>query len=195
MQLDKGYKGFSFSEEGPLDMRMDPTSDLTAEEIVNRYSEKKLGEIIRDFGEEPKWKKAAKAIAEARHKNPIVTTKQLASLLISALGFKRGGRLHPATLVFQALRIAVNKELESIEQGLKKALKFLAKGGIIGAISFHSLEDRIVKNIFRDACHRAKGETSSFMELLTKKPLTPSFSEIRLNPRARSAKMRFAQKV
>jgi 16S rRNA (cytosine1402-N4)-methyltransferase len=196
MQLDKGHKGFSFSKEGPLDMRMDPGAELTAEEIVNRYSEKKLGEIIRDYGEEPQWKRVAKAIVSARIKDPIVTTQQLASLLVSTLGFKRGGRLHPATLVFQALRIAVNKELEAIENGLKKALKFLAKGGIVGAISFHSLEDRLVKNIFKEACHREKGEKlPSFMQLLTKKPLVPSFAEERLNPRSRSAKMRFAQRM
>ena len=196
MQFDQGYKGFSFSKEGPLDMRMDPHTQLTAEEIVNNYSEQKLGEIIRDFGEEPQWKKVAKAIVAGRYKNPIVTTQQLASLLVSCLGFKRRGKLHPATLVFQALRIVVNKELEAIENGLKKALKFLAPGGVMGAISFHSLEDRLVKNIFRDACHRAKGEKMpSFMQLLTKKPLCPSLAEMRLNPRSRSAKMRFAQRV
>src|SRR5208282_5657789 len=99
--------------------------------------ERKLGEIIRDYGEEPQWKKVAKAIVSARIKDPIVTTQQLASLLVSTLGFKRGGRLHPATLVFQALRIAVNKELEAIQNGLTKALGFLAHGGRAGAISFH----------------------------------------------------------
>ncbi len=196
MQLDKGYKGFSFSKEGPLDMRMDPDSDVTAKEIVNSFSEQKLGEIIREYGEEPQWKKAAKAIVETRYKNPIETTQQLAALMVSTLGFKRRGRLHPATLVFQALRIVVNKELDAIQIGLKKALGFLAKGGIVGAISFHSLEDRLVKNILRDACHRSKNEGSSlFMKLLTKKPLIPTLAEMRKNPRSRSAKMRFAERT
>lgn len=196
MQFDKGYKGFSFSKEGPLDMRMDPEDDLTASEIVNRYSEQKLGEIFREYGEEPHWKKAARAIVEARYKKPIETTQQLAALLMDAIGFKRGGRLHPATLVFQALRIVVNKELDAIQNGLTKALRFLAKGGKIGAISFHSLEDRLVKNIFRAACHRDKKDGGApFMKLLTKKPLVPSYAEMRANPRSRSAKMRFVEKT
>lgn len=196
MQFDKGYKGFSFSKEGPLDMRMDPEDDVTAKEIVNRYSEQKLGEIFREYGEEPNWKKAARAIVEARHKKPIETTQQLASLLMSAIGFKRGGRLHPATLVFQALRIVVNKELDAIQHGLTKALRFLAKGGKVGAISFHSLEDRLVKNIFRTACQRSKKDGAvPFMKLLTKKPLVPTYAEMRANPRSRSAKMRFAEKT
>lgn len=196
MQFDKGYKGFSFSKEGPLDMRMDPEDDVTASEIVNRYSEQKLGEIFREYGEEPHWKKAARAIVEARYKKPIETTQQLAALLMDAIGFKRGGRLHPATLVFQALRIVVNKELDAIQNGLTKALRFLAKGGKVGAISFHSLEDRLVKNIFRAACHRDKKEGgASFMKLLTKKPLVPSYAEMRANPRSRSAKMRFVEKT
>lgn len=196
MQFDKGYKGFSFSKEGPLDMRMDPEDDLTAKEIVNRFSEQKIGEIIREYGEEPHWKKAAKAIVEARHKKPIETTAQLSALLLSAIGMKRGGKLHPATLVFQALRIAVNKELDAIQNGLTKALEFLAKGGRMGAISFHSLEDRLVKNIFRTACHRSKKDgPATFMKLLTKKPLIPTHAEIRANPRSRSAKMRFLERA
>lgn len=196
MQFDQGHKGFSFSKEGPLDMRMDPESDVTAKEVVNHFSEQKLGEIFREYGEEPQWKKAAKAIVEARRKNPIETTQQLASILMSVLGFKRGGRLHPATLIFQALRIVVNKELEAIEQGLTKALRFLARGGRAGVISFHSLEDRLVKNIFRSACQRSKSEgEASFLKLLTKKPLAPAFAEMRMNPRSRSAKMRFVERT
>ena len=194
MQFDQGYKGFSFSKEGPLDMRMDPAGDLSAEEIVNAYSEQKLGEIFREYGEDPQWKKAAKAIVTARRKKPIETTTQLAEILTSALGMRRGGKLHPATLIFQALRIVVNKELDAIQKGLTKALGFLSQGGKMGAISFHSLEDRLVKNIFRSACHRAKGASSSF-KLLTKKPWIPIFSEIRANPRSRSAKMRFIERL
>jgi 16S rRNA (cytosine1402-N4)-methyltransferase len=196
MQFDKGYKGFSFSKDGPLDMRMDPEDDVTAKEIVNRFSEQKLGEIFREYGEEPNWKKAARAIVEARHKKPIETTQQLAALLMSAIGFKRGGKLHPATLVFQALRIVVNKELDAIQNGLTKALKFMAHGSRAGAISFHSLEDRLVKNIFRTACHRSKKDgPAEFMKLLTKKPLVPGYAEIRMNPRSRSAKMRFVERT
>jgi 16S rRNA (cytosine1402-N4)-methyltransferase len=196
MQFDKGYKGFSFSKEGPLDMRMDPESRLTAKEIVNRYSEKELGDIFRDLGEDRQWRRAAQAIVEARRKNPIETTKQLADLLISALGFRGKKRLHPATLIFQALRMAVNHELDAIQTGLSKALSFLSKGGRIGVISFHSLEDRIVKNLFKMASFRKKGDLSEpVLKTLTKKPLVPAFAEIRHNPRARSAKLRFAEKL
>ncbi len=196
MQFDKGYKGFSFSKDGPLDMRMDPEDNVTAKEIVNRFSEQKLGEIFREYGEEPHWKRAARAIVEARHKRPIETTHQLAALLMDAVGMKRGGRLHPATLIFQALRIVVNKEMDAIQNGLTKALKFLAQGGRAGAISFHSLEDRLVKNIFRSACQRSKKDGGAgFMKLLTKKPLVPTYAEMRSNPRSRSAKMRFVEKT
>jgi len=194
MQFDKGYKGFSFSKDGPLDMRMDPENDVTAKEIVNRFSEQKLGEVFREYGEEPHWKKAARAIVEARHKKPIETTQQLSALLMDAIGMKRGGRLHPATLVFQALRIVVNKEMDAIQNGLTKALQFLAKGGRAGAISFHSLEDRLVKNIFRSACQRSKKDGGAqFMKLLTKKALVPTYAEMRSNPGSRSAKMRFIE--
>lgn len=195
MQFDKGYKGFSFSKEGPLDMRMDPTSRLTAKEIVNKYSEKELGNLFRSYGEEKKWKRAAKAIIEARKNKRIETTTELASILVSALGFQGKSRFHPATLIFQALRIAVNRELEAIEKALTKALQFLSKGGRLGVISFHSLEDRIVKNIFRTAAHSNKREGESLLKILTKKPLTPSAAEVRDNPRARSAKMRFAERA
>lgn len=194
MQLDQGEKGFSFMKDGPLDMRMDPDSELTAADIVNSYSEEKLGEIFRDMGEEPQWRKAARAIAFARQNRPIQTTHELSSLLSKVLGFKKGGRLHPATLVFQALRIVVNRELEAIEKGLMKALNFLAPEGRLGAISFHSLEDRIVKNIFRSACFRPK-QGLGFLKILTKKPWIAALDEVRSNPRARSAKMRFAEKV
>lgn len=177
-------------------MRMDPAGDLTAADVVNSYSEEKLGKIFRDMGEEPQWRRAARAVAAARDNKPIETTSELASILKSALGFKKGGRLHPATLVFQALRIVVNRELEAIEKGLSRALKFLAPGGRLGAISFHSLEDRIVKNMFRDACYRPKDKHGcGFLKILTKKPWTASEEEIQKNPRSRSAKMRFAEKV
>jgi 16S rRNA (cytosine1402-N4)-methyltransferase len=196
MQLDQGEKGFSFMKEGPLDMRMDPDNALTAADVVNSYSEEKLGEIFRDMGEEPQWRRAARAIVYARENKPIETTQELSSILKKSLGLKKGGRLHPATLIFQALRIVVNRELEAIEKGLSKALKLLAPLGRVGAISFHSLEDRIVKNLLRDACYRPKDKHGhGFLKILTKKPWTASDQEVRQNPRARSAKMRFAEKI
>ena len=196
MQLNKGSKGFSFSKEGPLDTRMNPEGDLTAKEIVNKYSEKELTSLIEEYGEERQARKAAKAIIEARRKSPIQTTTQLASLLVGALGFRGKSKLHPATLVFQALRIAVNRELSSIQEGLSKAIGFLSKGGVLGAISFHSLEDRIVKNLLKAASFRSKREGGlPFLQLLTKKPVVPTFAEIRMNARSRSAKMRFAEKT
>lgn len=199
MQLDQSEKGFSFLKEGPLDMRMDPDSDITAKDIVNSWSEKDLGELFQKYGEEPRWRRAAKAIVEARRKKPIQMTTDLAKVLSDALKSPLKGKWHPATLVFQALRICVNRELDAIAEGVFKALKFLSKGGIIGAISFHSLEDRIVKNIFKEASARPnKRDTQALQpiaELLTKKPLTPTLKEMRLNPRSRSAKLRFAQKL
>ncbi|MGR3972981.1 MAG: 16S rRNA (cytosine(1402)-N(4))-methyltransferase RsmH [Candidatus Rhabdochlamydia sp.] len=194
MQLDQGEKGFSFMREGPLDMRMDPHAPVTAKEVVNNSSEKRLGEIFDTLGEEPHWKKAARAIVNARKNQPIETTQELAQLMTEALSFKRKGKLHPATLVFQALRIVVNQELEAIEIGLQKALDFLAPQGRVGTIAFHSLEDRIVKNMFRSACFKPKHQ-EGFLHLLTKKPWMPSFKEAKKNPRARSAKMRFAEKI
>jgi 16S rRNA (cytosine1402-N4)-methyltransferase len=198
MQLDKGYKGFSFSKAGPLDMRMDPTADLTAQEIVNTWPEQELGHLFRDLGEEPRWRKAAKAIADARRKKQIQTTTQLAEIISSALKTPLKGKWHPATLIFQALRMCVNKELEAIAEGISKAIHMLSKGGRIGVMSFHSLEDRIVKNIFKEASSQPKKKSngpSPILRLLTKKPRIPAFTEIKKNPRARSAKLRFAEKI
>lgn len=199
MQFDQSEKGFSFSKEGPLDMRMDPKMRTSAKDIVNRWSEEELGKIFREFGEEPRWRKAAKAVVDARKKHPIITTKQLADILLSAVG-KAKKHLHPATLIFQALRICVNQELESIKTALPKAIQWLASKGRIGVISFHSLEDGIVKNIFRDASKspskRDKGVlVHPLLHLLTKKPLVPTEEEKRINPRSRSAKLRFAEKI
>jgi len=199
MQLDKGYKGFSFSKEGPLDMRMDPTSDLTAKEVVNSWPEAELATIFRELGEEPRWRRAAKAIVDARRKKKIETTTQLSEVIASALKTPLKGKWHPATLVFQALRMCVNRELDTIAEGVSKAIHMLSQGGKIGVISFHSLEDRIVKNIFKDASARPKkGDKAAplpFLKLLTKKPIAPTLQEIRLNPRSRSAKLRFAEKI
>lgn len=199
MQLDQGEKGFSFLKEGPLDMRMDPTQDLTAQDIVNTWSEKDLGELFQKYGEEPRWRRAAKAIVDARRRKPFRTTKELAQVLLESLKSPLKGKWHPATLVFQALRICVNRELDAIAEGVFKALKYLAKGGIIGAISFHSLEDRIVKNIFKEASALPKKRDTEalqpIIQLLTKKPLTPTLKELRENVRSRSAKLRFAEKI
>lgn len=196
MQLDYGDRGFSFSKEGPLDMRMDRGEKLTAEEIVNRYSEQELGKIFREFGEEKKWRKIAKAIVEARRKEPLTQTTQLAEIIMKAVGFGGKGRLHPATLAFQALRIAVNRELEAVQIGISKAMEFLSIGGRMGVLSFHSLEDRIVKSLFKGAAFRKKGDKEpAILRLLTKKPLVPSWKEMRNNRRARSAKLRFAEKL
>lgn len=199
MQLDKGYKGFSFSKEGPLDMRMDPTSDLTAKEIVNNWPENELAKLFRDLGEEPRWKRAAKAIVDARRKKQLQTTTQLAEVIATALRTPLKGKWHPATLIFQALRMCVNRELDMIAEGISKAIQMLSKGGRIGAMSFHSLEDRIVKTIFKESSTMPKkGEKNKplpILRLLSKKPIAPLFEEIKKNPRARSAKLRFAEKT
>lgn len=197
MQLDQGEKGFSFLREGPLDMRMDPTQDVSAKEIVNRWPEEKLGDLFRDLGEEPRWKRAAKAIVEARRKKPIKTTLELAAVIVEALKTPLRGKWHPATLVFQALRMCVNEELESIKEGIHKAIGMLSDGGRIGVISFHSLEDRLVKTIFKEASFVSKRDPHAqppLLHLLTKKALSPEWTEVKGNPRARSAKMRFAER-
>ncbi len=181
-------------------MRMNPSSPLTAKEIVNEWSEHELAKIFRELGEEPRWRRAAQAICAERKKHPISTTKELADLLVSTLGYRGKKRLHPATLIFQALRISVNDELGSIERALNQVSGFLSPGGRVGVISFHSLEDRIVKNIFRSAAQkrrakRGQEEIVPVLQLLTKKPAVPSEIETRRNPRSRSAKLRFAEKV
>lgn len=197
MQLEESQRGFSFLKEGPLDMRMDPSQSLTAETIVNEWPEKELAMIFKEYGEEPRWKKAAKAIVTARKESRIKTTRQLAEMISHALGSKLRKKFHPATLIFQALRIAVNKELFSIEEGIKKALNLLAPHGRIAVISFHSLEDRIVKNIFKSCAKppQMEEERNYMLQLITKKPLVPSFPEIRQNRKARSAKLRIAKKI
>lgn len=201
MQLDKGEKGFSFQKEGPLDMRMDPKGSLTAGEIVNEWSEEKLGEIFRDLGEELRWRRAAKTIIEARQEKAIETTKELADLIAKKMGRGFKKKLHPATLIFQALRICVNRELESIQKALPKAIELLSMGGRIGVMSFHRLEDGIAKMIFKQgATVPAQNKYKEFVKkptlrLLTKKPQVADVEEVRKNPRSRSAKLRFAEKV
>jgi 16S rRNA (cytosine1402-N4)-methyltransferase len=196
MQFDNDYKGFSFSKEGPLDMRMNSNDQLTAKDIANTWSEAELARIFREFGEEPRWRQAAKVIVESRKKKVIETTKDLSDIICSM--YKGRGKIHPATLVFQGLRIAVNRELDVLASGLHLALDWLAPKGRVGVISFHSLEDRIVKNVFRDAAapvREGKLKIPSKLRLVTKKPLVPSLKEIKQNPRARSAKLRFIEKL
>ena len=194
MQFDEDFRGFSFQKEGPLDMRMDQTTGVTAKDVVNDLSEDELGLIFKDLGEERFWRRGARAIVDARRKKPITTTTELAQVIEKEIPIKEG--IHPATRIFQAIRIYINKELESIEGSLKKAIEVLAPGGKIGVLSFHSLEDRIVKNVFRDAAKSIKGvDKKQVLELLTKKPRIPTPGERRLNRRSRSAKLRFAQKI
>ncbi len=202
MQLDQRERGFSFKKDAALDMRMDTTSSLTAEEVVNTYSEQELGKLFRELGEEPKWKRAAKAIVRSRRKKPIRSTTDLAEVVSESVGYNPRKKIHPATLVFQALRMCVNKELESIQTGIQKAMEKLAPQGKIGVLSFHSLEDRLVKNLLRSASlpineivGNKEKHYEPMMRLLTKKPIVPSKEEISKNPRARSAKLRFAQKL
>lgn len=188
MQLDEGEQGFAFSREAPLDMRRDPRSEVQAKEVVNNFSEAKLGEIFRELGEERRWRQAARAICIARKKKKINTTTELAAVLKPVLSWS-GKKIHPLTLIFQALRIYVNNELESLEEGIVQSITALSPGGRLGIISFHSLEDRIVKKEFRKAYLEDK------VVILTKKPLTPTLEEIKANPRARSAKVRFVEKL
>ncbi|HIE47408.1 TPA: 16S rRNA (cytosine(1402)-N(4))-methyltransferase RsmH [Candidatus Bipolaricaulota bacterium] len=186
LQLDSPARGFSFREDAPLDMRMDPCQDLTAAELVNRLPEPELARILWEYGEERYARRIARAIVRARDKAPIRTTGELAHLV--ARCYPPGKhRIHPATRTFQALRIAVNDELTALREGLAQAVPLLAPGGVVCVISFHSLEDRIVKHLFR-----ARAATGR-LELLTKKPLRPSAEEVASNPRARSAKLRAAR--
>lgn len=203
MQLDRPEKGFSFSKAGPLDMRMDPSASLTAEEIVNTYSEKELGRIFREYGEEKQWRLAAYLIVQARGQNPFKTTLDLDKILTYRLKAKSKKGIHPLTLIFQALRIAVNDELGAVTEVLPKALKGLAPGGRLAVISFHSLEDRIVKNFFRyeaDDKEETSGLAGLFLdkepsvERVTHKPIVADETEMNLNPRSRSAKLRVVQK-
>ena len=188
-QLNDSERGFSFLKEGPLDMRMDRNSFLSAYDLVNNLSEIELVNIFRKFGEERYSSRIARSIVETRRYEPIHTTTQLAEVILQAVPFKsRKYKIHPATRVFQALRIAVNRELDSITKGINAAVSFLNPGGRVGVISFHSLEDRIVK-------HTMKGYASGgILKILTKKPLVPSDQEIGENKASRSAKFRVAEK-
>jgi 16S rRNA (cytosine1402-N4)-methyltransferase len=188
LQLNTAARGFSFQAEGPLDMRMNPQAELTAEQVVNQVDEVTLANLIYEFGEERRSRRIARAIVRSR---PISTTAQLAAVISAAARPMNQAerRIHPATRTFQALRIFVNRELDELRALLEAAPQVLKSGGRLVIISFHSLEDRIVKDAFRE------GVKQGYYRLLTKKPLTPGQEEIDRNPRARSAKMRIAEKV
>jgi 16S rRNA (cytosine1402-N4)-methyltransferase len=188
LQLGDPARGFSFQAEGPLDMRMDPLSGETAEQVVNHIGERELADVIYEFGEERRSRRIARAIVRSR---PIQTTKQLVEVVSAAARSmnRKHERIHPATRTFQALRIFVNRELDDLKALLEAAPGVLKPGGRLVMISFHSLEDRIVKDALRE------GAKQGWCRLLTKKPLTASEEEMDRNPRSRSAKMRAAEKV
>jgi 16S rRNA (cytosine1402-N4)-methyltransferase len=202
-QFDEPGRGFSFQREGPLDMRMSRQLGAAARDVLRTASLEELAKIFRVYGEERRARAIARQIVSEREETPLETTTQLARLCERVLGPKRGG-IHPATRVFQALRIAVNNELENLKRGLEVATRFLKSGGHIAVISFHSLEDRIVKQFFVDqssgcicptdlpACACGRKEV---LRIVTRKPVTPGEAEIRANPRARSAKLRVAEKL
>jgi 16S rRNA (cytosine1402-N4)-methyltransferase len=185
--LNEAARGFSISNPGPLDMRMDRSQTLTAATIVNHYDEDRLAALIRNYGEEPKAHKVAGLIVRGR---PFATTDELAAAVARA--WPRRSRIHPATRTFQALRIAVNGELEQLEQSLPIWLELLNPGGRIAVISFHSLEDRLVKQAFAVA---SAGRYDAELRLITKRPITATLPQIVHNPRARSAKLRAAVKI
>jgi 16S rRNA (cytosine1402-N4)-methyltransferase len=199
LQLDDPARGFSFQAEGPLDMRMGPEVERTAEEIVNSWPEQELARIFFEYGEERQSRRVARAICARR---PLRNTRELAELVAGVVGYS--GRIHPATRTFQALRIAVNDELASIEAVLPQAVELLAPGGRLAVIAFHSLEDRIVKQfILRESqdcvcpprMPRCVCEHVASLRRLTKKPVRPTEEETDSNPRSRSARLRVAERL
>ena len=188
LQFDSAARGFSFQADGPLDMRLNTMSGRTAEQVVNHLDERELADVIYEFGEERRSRRIARAIVRSR---PIRSTAHLAEVVSAAARPMNSGkhRIHPATLTFQALRIFVNRELDDLRELLEAAPQMVKQGGRIVIISFHSLEDRIVKDAFRE------GAKQGHYELLTKKPVTASEEELERNPRSRSAKLRAAQRV
>ncbi|MHC1696578.1 MAG: 16S rRNA (cytosine(1402)-N(4))-methyltransferase RsmH [Geobacteraceae bacterium] len=204
-QLDKAERGFSFQQDAPLDMRMDGSTGRSAADLVNSLSEKELEQVLWDFGEERWARRIASMIVAARNEAPITTTSRLVDLVKGAIPRARWeARLHPATRTFQALRIAVNDELSSLERGLVAGIESLKKGGRIVVISFHSLEDRIVKNVFNEFARgcicpksvpRCVCGKVPVLRKLTGKPVVAGPEEIAANPRSRSAKLRAAEKL
>ncbi|MDD2403548.1 MAG: 16S rRNA (cytosine(1402)-N(4))-methyltransferase RsmH [Victivallaceae bacterium] len=204
-QIDDAGRGFSLRFNGPLDMRMDQRNPVTAARILNLESEEELGQIFRDYGEVRQWRRLAREVVRRRQLKAFDTTSDFAEFCEKILGKARPGRLPTPTLVFQALRIAVNNELSELEDGLEAALEILAPGGRLAVISFHSLEDRIVKNFFRDlerdcicppkcpVCICGGGRAK--LKILTKKPVTASSDERAENSRSGCAKLRVAERI
>jgi len=201
-QLENAERGFSMMRNGPLDMRMNPSASLTAADIVNTYSEEQLMHLFRDLGEEPAARRIASLIVKARKDAPFRETLSLARAIEKVVG--RHGRRHPATQVFQALRMEVNDELGALQEGLRVLTARLEAGARIAVITFHSLEDRIVKNFFRDHSREwldrpewpePRRNPDYDLKLITSKPVEPGEDEQRLNPRSRSAKLRVAEKI
>lgn len=199
-QLDAAHRGFSFRGEGPLDMRMDKSGALTAADIVNEWPEGELLRILREYGEEPRARRIVAAITERRSKKPFETTTDLAECIESAIG--RTGKIHPATRSFQAIRIVVNDELGSLERTLERSIDLLKPGGRLLVITFHSLEDRMVKQFMQDRSKpwldkpewpEPRPNPRWSLKLPQRKAIAPSQEEIRINPRARSAKLRVAE--
>jgi len=183
MQLEAAGRGFSFRSDGPLDMRMDRSVGVTAADLLKRMSEADLERVIKEYGEERWARRIARAVVEARKRGPIRSTGELGEIVSRAVK-RRPRKIHPATRTFQALRIAVNEELGNLSRGLEEADGLVEPGGSLAAISFHSLEDRIVKRDFKGK------EKAGRWRVITKKPVRPSEEEVRSNPRARSAKLR-----
>jgi len=201
-QLENADRGFSLVRNGPLDMRMDPRRELTAAEVVNSYAEEELTNIFRAFGEEPAARRIASQIVKLRKETPFRETLSLAKAIEKIVG--RHGRRHPATQVFQALRMEVNDELRALEEGLLALTNRLESNSRIAVITFHSLEDRIVKNFFRDRSREwldrpewpePRPNPDFSLRLITPKPVEPDAAEQRANPRSRSAKLRVAERI
>ena len=190
-QLDSTERGFSFRYDAPLDMRMDKTSYILAYDLVNNLTEKEISDILWSFGQERWHNRIAKYLIRERAEHPISTTKELREIILRAIPYKfsHRQRIHPATRTFQALRIAVNRELEALSEALERIPEFLKKGAVVCVISFHSLEDRIAKHSLRENAHKG------LYRIITKKPLTATSCEVRENPRSRSAKMRVAVRI
>lgn len=187
IQMKDPERGLSFNSDKRLDMRMDREQDLSAWDIVNRYPEKELEKILREFGEERLSRKISETIVRKRRIKPIDTCSEL-SAIVERL-YRRRGRVHPATKTFQALRIEVNNELDELRRGLDSSLRLLKKGGRLCTISYHSLEDRIVKHFMAQSSKRG------LLRVMTKKPMTPGSEELRTNPSSRSAKLRAAERI
>lgn len=191
-QLEDPYRGFSFQQDGPLDMRLDRDSYISAYDLINNLNEEEISDLLWMFGQERWHNRIAHLVVEERETHPIATTQQLADIVFKAIPHRyrhRYYRIHPATRTFQAVRIAVNRELEILETAINKAIASLGKKGKICVISFHSLEDRIVKHTFRNAA--AQGQ----LNIITPKPMMANPSEVEANPSSRSSKLRVAEKI